>query len=527
MTAHPKHALPIGWLISGYQVVRMIGQGGFGIVYEATNPVTGERVAIKEFYPSAIASRQEGTIVLNNSREVELYATVLERFAQTAGAQFQFRHPNILKVYNYVPAENTGYMITEFIEGESLRGFLHQFGGHFPSADMFHVIMEQVVGAIGYVHRQGHIHRDIAPDNVMIDRFQKPTVIDFGALKRDLRGSNAYSSIVVLREDYAPPEQQDPSLVQGYYTDIFALAGTMYCTLSGAPPIRATTRSFTHAGDPYVPIAQASKISCPPEVFDAIDQALRLPAHDRPQTMEDFARLLHWDPNFGDDAGRPGAEQPPYLGQRTTIERPGQNSATRAAPRSEAAVSGHAAASSARAPVAQPAAAAADRQPQRRWTPAMAFIGIGALILVLIGGLYVISPMLRTKTADSPGTVVPPIDPQKAKKQTELPKGPVIIPDGQYRAVLGFPNPRGARCLARSDVPAVTIASGRISFESEDLSWRGTINQVTGEISIPNQGIMPIRIGALAKHGLSITGHFKDAVLHSGLCGTGFFRILR
>ena len=106
-------------------------------------------------------------------------------------------------------------MITEFIEGESLRGFLEKYGGHFPSAEMFQATMEQVLGAIGYVHRLGHIHRDIAPDNVMVDRFAKPTVIDFGALKRDLRGSNAYSSIVVMREDYSPPEQQDPSLQQG------------------------------------------------------------------------------------------------------------------------------------------------------------------------------------------------------------------------------------------------------------------------------------------------------------------------
>ena len=245
--------------------------------------MTGERVAIKEFYPSAIATRQEGTIVLNNEREADLYDTVLDRFAQTAGTQFQFKHPNILKVFNYVPAENTGYMITEYIDGKSLRDFLQKYERHFPSAEMFQITMEQVLGAIGYVHRQGHIHRDIAPDNVMIDRFEKPTVIDFGALKRDLRGSNAYSSIVMLREDYAPPEQQDPSLVQGFYTDIFALAGTMYCTLSGAPPVRATTRSFTHTGDPYVPIEQASKIPCPPEVFDAIDAALRLPPRDRPQ----------------------------------------------------------------------------------------------------------------------------------------------------------------------------------------------------------------------------------------------------
>ena len=105
MTEHPRHALPIGHDIAGYQIVRMIGQGGFGIVYEATNPVTGERVAVKEFYPSAIATRQEGTIVLNNdARSRSLFERVLDRFQQTAGAQFQFKHPNILGCSTTFPA---------------------------------------------------------------------------------------------------------------------------------------------------------------------------------------------------------------------------------------------------------------------------------------------------------------------------------------------------------------------------------------------------------------------------------------
>jgi serine/threonine protein kinase len=91
----PAHALLPGHKIGGYSIVRVIGQGGFGIVYEARNPITLAHVAIKEFYPSSLASRQGGTIILNYQRERDLYASVLKRFEQEAKLQFDLDHPNI------------------------------------------------------------------------------------------------------------------------------------------------------------------------------------------------------------------------------------------------------------------------------------------------------------------------------------------------------------------------------------------------------------------------------------------------
>lgn len=217
-------------------------------------------MAIKEFYPSAMASRQEDTIILNDERERAVFLRVLKRFQSEAKLQFDFNHPNILKVRNYIAAEDTGYMISDYIDGGSLRNFLEKYGGHFPTERMFHDIMAQIAGAVGYVHRRGTLHRDISPDNIMVDGFGKATLVDFGAAKLDLRASQAYSSIVVLKEDYAPPEQRDPApdRPESFYTDIFALGGTMYCTLAGVPPKRATARLAASA-DPYVPIAQSSR----------------------------------------------------------------------------------------------------------------------------------------------------------------------------------------------------------------------------------------------------------------------------
>ena len=299
---HPKHALPIGHTIAGYKIVRMVGQGGFGIVYEAVNPDTGERVAVKEFYPTAIATRYDGTIVVNSDRDADVYTCVLDRFRSTALLQYKFAHPNILKVRNYIRSSNTGYMITDYVEGQSLRSFLEAYGGSAPSEEMLQQIFMPIIQAIGYIHSfggHGYLHRDISPENIMIDDGGKPVLIDFGALKRDLRASDTFSSVIFVREDFSPPEQLDrsPDRPEGFYTDIFALATTMYLALAGKTPLRVTSRLLQASGgdDPYVSIKEISKIACPPELYEAIDQSLRLPIRERPQSIADFVKGLGWE----------------------------------------------------------------------------------------------------------------------------------------------------------------------------------------------------------------------------------------
>jgi serine/threonine protein kinase len=293
MTSYPKTALPAGHKISGYEVVRVIGRGGFGVVYEGRNPDTERHVAIKEFCPLAIATREGSTIVVNSDRDAEVFAFVLKRFRETAVLQYKFDHPNILKVLDYLRGENTGYMITEYVHGEPLNQFLQRSGGHFPSEQAFRNTMEQIVAAVRYLHERRHIHRDISPENSMIDKDGRAVLIDFGALKLDLQASQNYSSFVQYRPDYSPPEQQSPSRdrPEGFHTDIFALAGTMYFSLAGHPPARANARLL---GDPYVPIAEASRIRCSPAVFAAIDQGLKLPVQERPQSIDAFVSMLAW-----------------------------------------------------------------------------------------------------------------------------------------------------------------------------------------------------------------------------------------
>src|SRR5262249_50440311 len=155
--------------------------------------------------------------------------------------------------------------------------------------------MEQVTGAIGYLHRLGYIHGDISPENIMIDCFGKPMVVGVNALKLGERNASPGSRLA-MNEDYAAPEMLDPGLGPQVASDVFALAGTLYCALSGAPPARPTSRLFRQDNDPYLPIEQVSQIACAPHVYAAIDAALALQIADRPQTVEEFAALLGWSP---------------------------------------------------------------------------------------------------------------------------------------------------------------------------------------------------------------------------------------
>lgn len=293
MQEHHRNPLEAGHEVGGYNIVRVIGQGGFGIVYEAHNATTRERVAIKQFYPNALASWRHGTVVVNREDDKEFVAKILKRFQEEARLQYNFDHPNILKVKNFVSADNTGYMITEYIDGSTLLEFLKPHGSIFPDEATFLNVMEPILNAVKYVHEQGALHRDISPDNIMIDKFGKVILVDFGAAKLDLLREPSVSSVVAYREEYAPVEQREPAIErpEGYYTDIFALAGTMYRLLSGKPPVGSITRSLA-TRDPYVSIAEASKVKCSEAVFKAIDQGLALPAKSRPATIDDFAELL-------------------------------------------------------------------------------------------------------------------------------------------------------------------------------------------------------------------------------------------
>ena len=285
-------ALQAGNKIAGYEIKRVIGAGGFGITYEGHNPITDNRVAIKEFFPKGIVSRTGATIVLNDERDRDIFDQVLKKFEEATSRLCKLIHPNIVRVHDYIPGNRTGYMLMEFLDGDSLRGRLDKSPAKALSGPAeFAALFMPIADAMRYVHTNGILHRDLSPDNIMIDRGGRPVLIDFGAL-RSMDTPRRVSTLVVAREAYAPPEQLIPDgPLHAPYTDIYALAATMYEAIAGEPPVRSSNRLWGSA-DPYVTLGQKARFACGPNVVGAIDRALQMRPEARPQSIAALEALL-------------------------------------------------------------------------------------------------------------------------------------------------------------------------------------------------------------------------------------------
>jgi serine/threonine protein kinase len=294
------NALRIGSTIAGYEILRVIGSGGFGITYEAASRVTGKHVAIKEFFPRGIASREESTRIVFAARDMDLVEWALKRFESSTADQCKLKHPNIVDVIHYVKDNDTGYMIMEYVEGETLEHWLRKRAAP-PAMDELKPLLEPIFDALEYLHAQKLIHRDIAPDNIMIRADGRPTIIDFGAIKMIEQETQIRSktnrSFTISKQFYSPPEQvQDNAQKLDARADVYALAATIYRALAGRPPASAEERTQQIAfgnGDPKQPLGTLA-LHLPAAFAAAIDRALAFNARDRTASIETLRGDLGW-----------------------------------------------------------------------------------------------------------------------------------------------------------------------------------------------------------------------------------------
>ncbi len=291
-------ALPIGTQISGYEIVRVLGVGGFGITYEGFNPVTRRRAAIKEFFPRGIASRENATQVVFSRQDTDVVAWALDRFRRSTTELCEFRHPNIVDVLNYVPANETGYMFMEQVEGETLEQWLRRKDKAL-TLDEMRSVLEPICDALDYVHSKKFIHRDIAPDNIMIRKDGIPVLIDFGAIKIIAQTAQTRAasgkSYGVAKQHYSPPEQMDGEAELDPRADLYALGAVLYRAVSGHPPVDAEKRKndlILKGADSYVSVAQTARIPLPQAVIDIIDSSLSIRPADRPSSISEFRAAL-------------------------------------------------------------------------------------------------------------------------------------------------------------------------------------------------------------------------------------------
>ena len=309
--AQRTDALPAGTRIGDYEVLKVLGQGGFGITYEGRHVTLGRMVAIKEFFIKGYSRRTvDGSVVATGAMDEsgvpeELRARLFERFLSEARkVATKFHHPNVVKGENFFAANGAAYFVMELIDGQPFDKWLKSFetSGRQPSEEEIRPILEQVLDAVDYIHGLDEIHRDLKPHNIMIRSNGTPVLIDFGSARTGI-GRGNHTSIVMATDGYSPPEQlADDGLSQlGRYTDIYSLGAIFYRVVSGQAPTDSLKRTSglrrgRTDGDPYKPARDAARepMFYSDRFLTAIDRCLDLDEMQRPGTVAELRASLGW-----------------------------------------------------------------------------------------------------------------------------------------------------------------------------------------------------------------------------------------
>ena len=286
MTQTCARALPPGYRIEEYEIVRALGAGGFGVTYLANDTRLDGPVALKEYFPREHAERAADQRVAASPAEEScaLFTWGLDRFLDEARSIHRFRHPNVVRVHRYVEALGTAFIVMEYVEGESLDAVLRS-RAPLPAAE-WRQWLDRLLDGLEHVHGHGYVHRDITPANIVIRASNgEPVLIDFGAARAAARG-RAHTQVLTPR--YAPIEQHGTEGTQGPPTDIYALAAVSYRALTGECAPEAPARAVDDRYEPLVGRVAGADLPW----LAAIDRAMALRANDRPRTVSGWRSAM-------------------------------------------------------------------------------------------------------------------------------------------------------------------------------------------------------------------------------------------
>lgn len=294
-------SLPIGKEIGPYRIIHKLGQGGFGITYRAHDPENNQVVVIKENLPCAFAHRKDISMMIepnDNGEASQNYKWALESFIEEAKTISSLSHPNIVKVIRAFKALGTAYYVMPEIEGAPL----HKAS---PIPDKLTEVwllpvLRELLDALEYLHNRKILHRDIKPQNVLLQRDKTPILIDFGAARSFV---SEQSCTRVGTPGYSPIEQSATHGKVGPWTDIYALAATCYRLITGNTPPDALSR--LQKNDPYVPLASMRELRNRYSVrfLKCIDKGLNMKEKQRWQSASDWITALSKEKNSGDSSG--------------------------------------------------------------------------------------------------------------------------------------------------------------------------------------------------------------------------------
>lgn len=299
-----------------YTIVGFLNSGGFGITYLAKDSLD-RTVVIKECFPNALCRRSTSLVRARSRKHSGDLRSFVESFVEEAKSLARLVHPNIVGVHQVFEDNDTAYMAIDYIDGRDLHDILDSTDHAFTPGQIV-TMLKKMLSAVEFIHQVGILHRDISPDNVLIDRSGNPILIDFGAASEQVaRATRVLTGRRVIKEGYSPQEFYLTGAEQSPASDLYSLGATFYHVIASQPPPESQRRLARVAEgepDPYEPLAGRFE-GYPPGFLEAIDKSVRVMPKDRIQSAGDW---LDWI-RIGEAGGPlPAAltEEPPKLKTR-------------------------------------------------------------------------------------------------------------------------------------------------------------------------------------------------------------------
>ncbi|SPF79225.1 Serine/threonine-protein kinase PknB [Aliiroseovarius pelagivivens] len=276
-----------------YEILRFLNNGGFGITYLARDSLERE-VVIKECFPGALCRRVGSQVEASDPAYEEDLRSIIGLFIQEARNHARLVHPNIVNVHQVFEDNQTAYIAMDLINGGDLLDYV-QDERNTVTPDFIVKVTEKMLSAVSFIHDNGMLHRDISPDNILIDENGQPVLIDFGAAReRAANRSAALLTLRVIKDGYSPHEFYARGADQDATSDLYVLAATLYHAISGERPVDGKSRlDAFNAGsaDPYVPLSGRFE-GYPNGFLKALDMAMEVHIVNRPQSALEWLRMF-------------------------------------------------------------------------------------------------------------------------------------------------------------------------------------------------------------------------------------------
>ncbi len=281
-------------LLSGqYEIISYLSSGGFGITYLARDSLN-RTVVIKECFPEAFCARVNKTVRARTRNYSDDFKSIVKLFIREAHALSRLNHSSVVGVHQVFEDNETAYMALDLVDGKDLLEIIEE-GGPVMEPHEVHTMAIKLLDAIGHVHAQDLLHRDISPDNILVDTTGRPVLIDFGAAREEAsRKSRVMSQVLVVKDGYSPQEFYVAGSQQSPSSDLYALAATLYHLITGEAPPNSQARLGALAAnqpDLYEPLA--GRFPEYDEAFlQAIDKSMNIAPSERLQSASEWALMI-------------------------------------------------------------------------------------------------------------------------------------------------------------------------------------------------------------------------------------------